>query len=342
MTPALLARHRAATLAGPALDPALSLRLRYGAAQCVLAPSGTDAEYTCALAMGPQPFCSVMCDADEIGSGCLHAAAGLPHAAGGPVGQPLPVQARVACLRLRDADGTALPAAAVDDQAHAIAAAHAAMPLLLHHVPCSKTGLAAPSESACLQIQRSHAGGARIVVDASQGRCSPADVRRWLGLGWAVILTGSKFLGAPPFCGATLLPPGWPRAQGFACGPGLGSRWRLARELGAGAMAAANWSDALAEAFVPALAAAGIAIDRGGDGLADRQGILSFDPGLDGDATRRLHRRLIVHGAFIGQPVRAGRRTLLRVARGAGTQGDRAGADLQRLAHLLLHELAHG
>jgi hypothetical protein len=41
-----------------------------------------------------------------------------------------------------------------------------------------------------------------IVVDAAQGRCDAAELQAWLVAGAMVILTGSKFYGAPTFAGA--------------------------------------------------------------------------------------------------------------------------------------------
>ena len=44
-----------------------------------------------------------------------------------------------------------------------------------------------------------------MIVDAAQGRCTPAEIRAFLDAGASVSLTGSKALSAPPFCGAMLL-----------------------------------------------------------------------------------------------------------------------------------------
>lgn len=366
ITPTLLARHQRL---GEDASSAARLAERFGAARAVLAASGTDAEYTVALAMGPRPYVSVLMDPSEVGSGCVRAATGLPHTLGCPLPAPLPLRATLDTTRLRDARGHALTQDAIDTQVFALAQRHAALPLLLHHVACSKTGLAAPSEAACRHLQARHPGGVRVVVDAAQGRCSPADVQRWLGWGWAVILTGSKFLGAPPFCGVTLLPQAWvdeasaPPPE-LRPGPGVHARWRLAldtldrldalnaRDPAALARCHAAWREALAEALIPPLRrtlqgrSRALWIDAG-DALV-RQGILSFDLGLGAEATRALHRALIPAGFFIGQPVAAGPRHLLRVALGAHTvlsaHADDAHAHdvLARLAHTLHRLLTRG
>ena len=46
-----------------------------------------------------------------------------------------------------------------------------------------------------------------VVVDACQLRCSFEDIRADLESGFMVMITGSKFAGGPPFCGALLISP---------------------------------------------------------------------------------------------------------------------------------------
>ncbi|MBU6261296.1 MAG: hypothetical protein KGO01_22990, partial [Burkholderiales bacterium] len=316
VTPALLARHDVLRAATATIAPERYLQLLYGAAQCRLAASGTDAEYSVALALGDEPFHNVLVDPHEIGSGCARAAAGLAHVRGGPVTAPLALRVELASVALRDARGAVLAAEAVDARVIELVTGLAPRPVLLHHVPCTKTGLAAPSEAACIELQRALGPRLRVVVDASQGRYAHGDVRRWLDLGWAVIVTGSKFRGAPPFCGATLFPEGWPRALGFPVGPGVVARWRLAIDALALEPSRRDWACALEQALLPPLRRLPhFALD----GAIERQGICSFDLGLDAERTLALHRRLIGRGFFIGQPVEAGPRRLLRVALGART-----------------------
>jgi hypothetical protein len=346
ITPAVMARHRALKHRPITTDPAGYLMTLFGAARCELAASGTDAEYSCALAMGPQPFGSILMDPNEVGSGCTRAAAGLPHAPGGPVTRALPVQARIESTRLRHANGQVMSQADVDQQVYDIASRLRHLPILLHHVACSKTGLCAPSEAACLSVQRGHPAGARVVVDASQGRFQMDDVRRWLSHGWAVIITGSKFFGAPPFCGATLFPAGWAAPQEPAlaqAGTGLLARWQLALSAMAAPQAPIDaWQQALELSLISPLRrrASECWFDTGA--VTDRQGILSFDLGLDVSASRQLHQALIADGFFIGQPVIAGQRTLLRVALGALTPMGQVDIDLARLARAIQQEMAYG
>src|SRR5690606_13589903 len=60
-----------------------------------------------------------------------------------------------------------------------------------------------------------------FVVDACQARITPAAIRAYLARGIIVFLTGSKFMGGPPFSGFALLPGGLaarsaPLAEGMA------------------------------------------------------------------------------------------------------------------------------
>jgi hypothetical protein len=373
ITPSVLGRHLAMQACPPAWRLEAWLRAWSGAARCQLIASGTDAEYSLALAMGATPFVNVLMDPSEVGSGCARAAAGLPHASGGPVQAPLPLSVTIETTRLRDDAGVPLSQDEVDQQVLRILSRHQSTPVLLHHVACSKTGLSAPSEAACLHAQLTHAGGARVVVDASQGRCQPADVQRWLAYGWAVIITGSKYFGAPPFCGAVLWPSGWPEVPGLGVSPGLVARWQLAIQAMQRAQAVqtlqgapctsrpltasrADWGNALRTHFLPLLD--GIWIDDAAAGAAGpmasatslcaaaelpaRQGILSFDLGLDATHTRLFHRALIADGFFIGQPVQAGPRSLLRVALGALTPMAQVECNLVRLGRTIQHELVYG
>jgi len=376
ITPSVISRHLAMQACPPAWRLEAWLRAWSGAACCQLIASGTDAEYSLALAMGATPFVNILMDPSEVGSGCARAAAGLPHASGGPVQAPLPLSVTIETTGLRDDAGLPLSQDEVDQQVLRILSRHPTAPVLLHHVACSKTGLSAPSEAACLHAQQTHAGGARVVVDASQGRCQPADVHRWLGRGWAVIITGSKYFGAPPFCGAVLWPSGWPEVPGLGVSPGLVARWQLAiqamqtvqtmqGEQSAQAVPAnsaplaasrADWGKALRTHLLPRLD--GIWIDDASSGAAGpissstglcaadelpaRQGILSFDLGLDAAHTRLFHRALIADGFFIGQPVQAGSRSLLRVALGALTPMAQVEANLARLGRTIQHELVYG
>jgi hypothetical protein len=77
---------------------------------------------------------------------------------------------------------------------------------LLHAVHRSKTGLITPSPDALERLHARFGDSIDIVVDACQGRISPEMIRIYLELGATVFVTGSKFIGGPPFSAFALIP----------------------------------------------------------------------------------------------------------------------------------------
>jgi hypothetical protein len=152
----------------------------------------------------------------ETGSGVPDAAAGRHFLASAPhigtVGRGLPVDAalggdvEVVPIALRHADGRRRPGAEVDNEVLARAAA-LARPLLLHVLDTSKTGLSGPSPAVARMIRDAAPDQVLVAVDACQLRCTADEIKAYLGDGFMVLLTGSKFLGGAPFCGGLLLPP---------------------------------------------------------------------------------------------------------------------------------------
>ncbi|GAB0490086.1 hypothetical protein MMPV_001318 [Pyropia vietnamensis] len=220
---------------------AASLGLPAGVA-VVLTPSGSDAELlplAAAVALSARrgaEVVSLVVAAGEVGSGTADAAGGAHFSTILPTALPADALApavapgvavmgfdtsrvRVVSLPARNASGTVpSPSATTDAVLDAVATADAAATvagnpppyIVLHAVDGSKTGLrvlgANPVEPAGVV---DHLGADRclLVVDACQGRTTPAGLRRWLEGGAVVLVTGSKFWGGPPFSGAVLLPP---------------------------------------------------------------------------------------------------------------------------------------
>ncbi len=236
----------------------------------VLAASGTDSELI-ALALASlaedRPVTNILLAPEETGSGVPLAARGRHFAIDTARGASVPKGEVIAGFRddtalvsiaVRRADGGVRPAEAVDaDCAAAVAAAIAAgRRPVLHILNVSKTGLRAPSMGCAEALAARHAGAMDVIVDACQTRLNPGTVRDYIGRGWIVQITGSKFFTGPPFAGALLAPaavaarlaarplasglglysgrPEWPRAQpGLAALPpagnhGLVTRWQAA------------------------------------------------------------------------------------------------------------------
>ena len=200
------------------------IRAAYGLAEdvaVVFAPSGTDLEYValaCASGRAPNGTYNILLGADEVGSGCIHSAHGRYFAgttalgvatqAGDPVPGldgvlvdlvDIPVRDRAGRVRSSNEIATRMEewiSGAVDDRRHT----------LVHAVHGSKTGLILPSLADLDALRGRHGGSATQVIDACQARITSAAVRDYLARGAIVFVTGSKFMGGPPFSGFALVP----------------------------------------------------------------------------------------------------------------------------------------
>jgi hypothetical protein len=186
----------------------------------VLAASGTDAELIAlalAAAAEDKPVTNILLAPEETGSGVPLAARGrhfaIDTARGGPVpkGETVPGfrdDTAVVSIAVRQPDGSVRAAAAVDaDCAAAVAAVIATgRRPILHILDVSKTGLRAPSVSCAVALAARYGTAMDVIVDACQTRLNPGTVRDYIGRGWIVQITGSKFFTGPPFSGALLAP----------------------------------------------------------------------------------------------------------------------------------------
>ncbi|KAF2991285.1 hypothetical protein OGR47_03980 [Methylocystis sp. MJC1] len=241
--------------------------------EVVLTASGTEAELAAlavAKALLRRPIANIVVAPDETGSGVALAATGA-HFAGTAAFEPKVEKGAplagwenddVVMRRLDIRDPSGRPRAAAEiDRAAGLAVAEALRTgrgALLHLLDASKTGRSGPSRAAARDILASARERAIILVDACQLRCSFDEIKADLAAGFLVMITGSKFVGGPPFCGALLipadkaeklrkmtLPPGlaayaaqsdWPQsfgrafeAENFApANLGLGLRWTAA------------------------------------------------------------------------------------------------------------------
>jgi len=200
------------------------IRAAYGLAgdvAIVFAPSGTDLEYValaCVAGRAPGSTHAILLGADEVGSGCIHSAHGLYFAketalgvATAP-GAPVPglggVHVELVDIPVRDRMARVRPSTYIAERMRAsIAGARAASRYsLLHIVHGSKTGLILPSLADVDRLIEAHGDHATLVVDACQGRITAGAVDDYLARGAIVFVTGSKFMGGPPFSGFALVP----------------------------------------------------------------------------------------------------------------------------------------
>jgi len=216
---------------GPAPSPeryrarleALRARIRAAynlddAVAVVFAPSGTDLEYValaCVRGRAPAGTNAILLGADEVGSGCIQSAHGLYFAAETALGlavtagDPVPglggADVDLIDIPVRDPDGRVRPSDEIAARmlASIAGAREAGRHSLVHIVHGSKTGLILPSLA---DIGRLQSQGATLVVDACQARITSEAVRSYLDRDAIVFVTGSKFMGGPPFSGFALVP----------------------------------------------------------------------------------------------------------------------------------------
>lgn len=184
----------------------------------VFAASGTDLEYVgLAAAHDGRPLTAILLGRDEVGSGCVHSAAGRFFADETATGARVIAQAAIdpvfsgtelIDIPVRDAIGRPRVSAAVAAELalHIEHAAARGRRAIVHVVHGSKTGLTLPDLADVERLAAAHGDAVTFVVDACQLRIAPAVVRRYLALGCIVLMTGSKFAGGPPFSGFALVP----------------------------------------------------------------------------------------------------------------------------------------
>lgn len=213
------------------------IRAAYGIgadAEIVFAPSGTDLEYVAlALALGRSEagIHNVLLGADETGSGCIHSAHGRFFAnetaltGGVAPGEEVAGMGAITLVDVpvRCPDGVARTSAEIAaGMALEIAAARdLGKHSVVHCVHGSKTGLVLPALADLDALMAEFGDDATFVVDACQARITSAAIADYLARGVIVLMTGSKFVGAPPFNGWALVPPALaartaPLPDGFA------------------------------------------------------------------------------------------------------------------------------
>lgn len=199
----------------------------------VFAPSGTDLEYValaCVAGHAPGGIHNVLLGADEVGSGCIQSAHGRffaeVTARGVPVtpGQCIAGLERVslADVPVRCAEGLARTSGAVaaDIETELALAGGMSRHTLVHAVHGSKTGLILPELAEIDRLQATWREAATFVIDACQARITTEALHDYLDREAIVFLTGSKFMGGPPFNGFALIPAAVARRAG-CLPPGL-------------------------------------------------------------------------------------------------------------------------
>jgi hypothetical protein len=186
-----------------------------------MSTSGTDLEYValaCAAGRGAAGTHDILLGADEVGSGCIHSAHGRYFARQTALGfetrpgDPVPglgeTHVEMIDVPVRDSHGRAHPSAEI--AAHMDAATEEAVAagrhVLVHIVHGSKTGLILPSLDDIDRLRDRYRDCVTLVVDACQARITSPAIADYLARQAIVFVTGSKFMGGPPFSGFALVP----------------------------------------------------------------------------------------------------------------------------------------
>lgn len=181
--------------------------------------SGTDLEYIALQAFAgraPQGIHNVLLGADEVGSGCILSAAGqyfaaqtaldIPTSKGQLVPGLGPVSLSEVSVRNGFGDAFDSPVIVAAMRSEIERALLAGKFPLLHVVHGSKTGLILPHLDDIDALVARYGDSIGFVVDACQARITSPAIAAYLRRGAVVLLTGSKFMGGPPFSGFALVP----------------------------------------------------------------------------------------------------------------------------------------
>jgi len=78
--------------------------------------------------------------------------------------------------------------------------------VVLHAMDQSKLGYQSPSQEMIQNLNKLNDLSIQIIVDGSQLRLDPIDIRQYLNKGYIVTITGSKYFTGPPYAGALIVP----------------------------------------------------------------------------------------------------------------------------------------
>lgn len=217
-------RHRVATCLG------LDDLVREDAMRVLLTPSGTDAELLATSAALARMFSglevmgangkvtSIIAAHGEIGRGSSSASGGKHFSTLTPSGESVqpgePLRrypshlVDVVELTGRDPEGKI---SYVDDDVYnrvctLLEDDNGSNVVLLHVVLGSKTGYKSPEMKVVDLLSAKYPNRLLVVVDACQMRIDRTAFREFATRGYITLVTGSKFFGGAPFCGAVLMP----------------------------------------------------------------------------------------------------------------------------------------
>ena len=191
----------------------------YEGCEIIFSPSGTDSALQ--IAAITQIVCDgdithVLVASDETGSGVPAALKGCHFENTTALNHPVQKGNKIEGFRdvdlinipFRDENGALKSTSQLDEEVFkAISKTNElGRHVVLHIMDQSKLGYQSPSDELIQKLNSLDKLSMQIIVDGSQLRLDPKDVKKYLNKGYIVTITGSKYFTGPPYSGALILP----------------------------------------------------------------------------------------------------------------------------------------
>ena len=187
--------------------------------QIIFSPSGTDSSLQIAAItqiISSKEITHVLVASDETGSGVATALKGCHFenttALNYPVKQGDPIEGfrdiNLIKIPLKGEDGQLKSSTQLDTEIFAAISKtnELGRHIVLHAMDQSKLGYQSPSQEMIQNLNTLDNLSIQIIVDGSQLRLDPIDIRNYLNKGYIVTITGSKYFTGPPYAGALIVP----------------------------------------------------------------------------------------------------------------------------------------
>ena len=187
--------------------------------QIIFSPSGTDSSLQIAAItqiISDKEITHVLVASDETGSGVATALKGCHFENTTALNYPVKQGDHIEGFRdidlikipLKDENGQLKSSTQLDTEIFAAISKtnELGRHIVLHTMDQSKLGYQSPSQEMIGNLKKLDNLSIQIIVDGSQLRLDPIDIRNYLNKGYIVTITGSKYFTGPPYAGALIVP----------------------------------------------------------------------------------------------------------------------------------------
>ncbi len=191
----------------------------FNGCEIIFSPSGTDSALQIAAItqiISENEITHVLVASDETGSGVPEALKGCHFENTTALNHPVKKGDQIKGFRavdlikipFRDENGAVKSPSQLDGEVfNAISKTNElGRHVVLHTMDQSKLGYQSPSDELIQKLNSLEKLSMQIIVDGSQLRLDPKDIRNYLDKGYIVTITGSKYFTGPPYSGALILP----------------------------------------------------------------------------------------------------------------------------------------